>query len=124
MSKYDLSCEFDIKKHKETFIDYLEVLILEDGKIVYAVPCHQTKAEMIACEKLGISRDELISSCPKEYYCNYLTWLLTITNSISVWSNCCIAGENGINKKQKSVLKLLKLNGLYKGGLRWKNIIV
>ena len=117
IEEYNLNCEFDINKHKKTFLDYLEVLILENGKIVYAVPSHQRKAEDIACEKLGITRDELVDMCPPKYYCDYLVWLLSLTGSVSVWDTCYIVGKNGMNKKQKSMLKLLKLSGLYKGGL-------
>lgn len=45
--KYDIYCDFNIQKHKETYINYLEVLILENGKVVYAIPGHQMKAEQI-----------------------------------------------------------------------------
>ena len=41
--EYTLYCPFDIEKHKKTFINYLEVVILEDGTIEYAVPSHQEK---------------------------------------------------------------------------------
>lgn len=35
--KYDLHCDFDILKHKETYTNYLEVVILRTGKVEYAV---------------------------------------------------------------------------------------
>lgn len=31
---------FDIEVHKENFINKLEIVILEDGSAVYAVPSH------------------------------------------------------------------------------------
>lgn len=115
MEKYGLHSKFDFKKHKETFINYLEVLILENGEIVYAVPSHQMKAEELAYEKLNVDRPTLIKLCPKEYHFDYLKWLLTITNSISVWDDFYIYGFNGINDKQMNTLKKLKLYGLYRG---------
>lgn len=112
---YDIYSDFDMEKHKQTYIDYLEVLILEDGKVVYAIPSHQVKAEELCCEKLGISRQELSDMCPSEYYGDYLTWLLTICSAVSVWNNFYMAGENGLNAKQKATLRRLKLDGLYRG---------
>lgn len=41
--KYGVHSDFDIQKHKETFIDYLEVIIDVNGRIMYAVPSHQEK---------------------------------------------------------------------------------
>lgn len=114
---YSINCDFDIEKHKQTYINYLEVLITEDGEIIYAVPSHQEKAEELCCKKLGISKEKLVCMCPEEYYFNYLSWLLTICGAISVWNNFYEAGTKGINKKQKAKLKLLKLNGLYKGSV-------
>lgn len=35
--------------------------------------------------------------------------------TISVWNEFYLSGERGINAKQKSKLKQLKLNGLYRG---------
>ena len=31
--EYNLYCPFDIEKHKQTYINYLEVVILADGTI-------------------------------------------------------------------------------------------
>lgn len=39
--KYTLYSKFDIDKHAETFINYLEVIIDENGVVHYAVPSHQ-----------------------------------------------------------------------------------
>ena len=35
-----LHSPFDMKTHKENFINYLEVIILENGTIEYAIPSH------------------------------------------------------------------------------------
>lgn len=115
--KYDIYCDFDIEKHKQTYIDYLEVLILENGKVVYAVPSHQTKAEQLCCEKLGVTHKELLKICPREYWGDYLTWLLTTCDAVSVWNEFYLTGKDGINTKQKQTLKQLKLSGLYRGAI-------
>lgn len=119
LEEYSVYSPFDIKKHKETFINYLEVLILEDGTIEYAVPSHQEKALEIACKKLNKTKKEIEDMCPREYYCDYLTWLLGITGSISVWgtSDEYFIVYKTINKKQIATLKKLKKHGLYKGDI-------
>lgn len=38
---YTIYSGFNPKLHKQTFIHYLEVIIDENGKIMYAVPSHQ-----------------------------------------------------------------------------------
>lgn len=30
---YDIYCAFDLEKHKQTYVQYLEVVILEDGTV-------------------------------------------------------------------------------------------
>lgn len=114
---YDIYCDFDIEKHKQTYIDYLEVLILENGKVIYAIPSHTAKAEELCCEKLGIEWKQLADMCPREYWGDYLTWLLTICRAVALWSNSYAVGKNGLNVKQKATLRKLKLNGLYKGNV-------
>ena len=115
--KYDLNSKFDFNKHKETFINYLEVLILEDGAIEYAVPSHQGKALELACKKLNKTKQEIEDMCPREYYADYLMWLLRLTNSVSVWGTSAehFIMYDKINDKQIKSLKRLKKHGLYKG---------
>ena len=72
LEEYSVHSPFDIKKHKETYINYLEVLILEDGTIEYAVPSHRGKALDLACKKLNKTKQEIVDMCPREYYCDYL----------------------------------------------------
>lgn len=118
MENYDVYGEFNIEKHKKTYINYLEVLIKEDGKIVYAVPSHLAKAEELASEKLGISRKRLNKTIPKKYCFDYLTWVLTQSCAVAVWDDFYKTGENGLNHRQRATLKRLKLHGLYKGAIR------
>lgn len=111
---YSVYSKFDIEKHKKYFIDYLEVVILEDGTIEYAVPSHTLKVETICCKQLNVSRKELIL-LTREHIFDYAEWLLTICNAIMVWNKFYLTGYNGININQKIALERLKQNGLYKG---------
>lgn len=115
MDKYSVYSDFDIEKYKQTYVNYLEVVIDENGKVMYAVPSHQEKVIAMACEKLGVSRKELSDMCPKEYYFDYMTWLCMKSKAVAVWNDGCVAPEP--NKKQVAVLRKLKLNGLYKGAI-------
>ena len=115
MEGYSIYCEFDPKKHKEKFVHYLEVIIEEDGHVLYAVPSHQEKMIELACKKYGITRDELNDRCPKEYYFDFLTWLSMLTGAIAVWEHQYIGAS--ASKKQRSRLRQLKLYGLYNGPL-------
>lgn len=112
---YDVYSKFDFIKHKQKYIHYLEVIILPNGQIEYAVPSHQEKLIYIACEQLNITRQKLGEMCPEEYYCDFLTWLCKITNCISVWTNFYI--KDTINSKQIESLHKLKEFGLYEGDL-------
>jgi len=110
---YGLHSDFDIGKHKENFVSYLEVVIDSDGKIMYAVPSHQEKVAAMACEKLGVSKQELGDMCPREYYFDYITWLCMMAEAVAVWNKHCIAPH--LTRKQAGALRKLKMAGLYKG---------
>lgn len=113
--EYSIYSEFSIEKHKQTFIHYLEVVIDESGKIMYAVPSHQEKLISLACEKLGISREKLNDMCPEEYYFDFVTWLFMISGACAVWEKFAMA--NKFTKEQISALQLLKKEGLYLGDI-------
>lgn len=113
MSEYNLYCEFDLEKHKETYVMYLEVLIDPDGKVMYAVPSHQEKAIKIACQKLGVTREELNRMCPREYYFDFMRWLCKISGVMAVWTHDCEYWEPTV--KQIGKLRQLKMEGLYTG---------
>ena len=106
--------KFDLKKHKETYTNYFETVILENGNIEYAIPSHQEYLIKLACEIKSCSRDELNALVPKEYYCDFLRWLCEETGAIACWTYG-IQGKP--NKKQIAVLKILKMNGIYEGAI-------
>ena len=107
--------DFDIALHKETFTDYLEVVIYKDGKIEYAVPSHNNKMAEIYMRQCGLSNiREAMDRIPPEYYCAMIEWFNIQTGAIAVWNN----GFVGVaNKKQLAVLKKLKMNGVYRGAV-------
>jgi hypothetical protein len=111
---YDLHSNFDLIKHKETYINYLEVIIMADGKVGYAVPSHQRKLEEVACLQKGISREELMRLCPKDMYLDYNSWLHEITGCISVWTDFYLGNPN---EYQLDKLEELKNSGVYLGSL-------
>ena len=113
MNEYNLYCEFDLEKHKATYVKYLEVLIDSDGKVMYAVPSHQEKAIKVACEKLGITRDELKKMCPREFWFDFMRWLCKIAGLVAVWNDDCEYWEPTV--KQVGKLRQLKMEGLYTG---------
>jgi len=112
--KYGVYSEFDIQKHKKTFINYLEVMIDRNGKVHYAVPSHQEWAIKEACRQKNITREELCNMTPPEHYLNWLPWILSQCGCVAVWNEFFIGRPN---KKQMTKLTALKMQGLYKGRL-------
>ena len=110
---YDLYSEFDIEMHGKTYVNYLEVIIDAEGKVMYAVPSHQEKCIALAREKLGITREELKRMCPREYYFDFMRWLCKISGVMAVWTHDCEYWEPTV--KQIGMLRKLKMAGLYKG---------
>lgn len=110
---YDIYSPFNLEEHKKHFVNYLEAIIDRDGTIMYAIPSHQELATKLACAELGVDRKTLEEMCPKEYYFDYMTWLLMRFDGVAVWTNHCNAPNP--NKRQIAVLRLLKLHGVYKG---------
>ncbi len=113
MTEYEiLHAPFNVETHKKTFVNYLEVIILPDGTVEYAVPSHQEKLISVCINKDGITRKELGDKCPQEYYCDFTKWLCLYSGCVSVWDNF-ILGEP--NELQSQTLLELKKNGLYHG---------
>lgn len=110
---YGLHSGFDIEMHKATFTNYLEVIIAADGTVMYAVPSHQEKAIALAEKELGMSRKEISDMCPREFYFDYLRWLLSLTGAVAVWNDAVEAPA--LTRKQEAALRRLKMAGLYRG---------
>ena len=113
MAEYSVHSPFDLEKHKETFTNYLEVLIDEEGTIMYAVPSHQQKGIALACARLGVSRETLEAMIPQQYWCNVLEWLCMAAKVVFVWNGSCVAVNP--TTKQIGALRRLKMAGVYTG---------
>lgn len=111
--EYSVYSDFDMEQHKKTFTNYLEVVIDENGKIMYAVPSHQEKLIKLACEKLNVTREELNAMCQKEYYLDFMTWLCKVSGACAVWNNHI--EKYKLTERQMQSLEALKDNGLYHG---------
>jgi hypothetical protein len=112
---YDLHSEFDVVQHQKHFINYLEVCIHPDGYVAYAVPSHQEYMINYGAAERGLTRAEFESLCPKEYWANYLVWLMMQTGIVCVWSQgysfaCDITEEQGQVLDQFMSLGLIKQN--------------
>ena len=115
---YDLNSKFDIEQHKKHYVNYLEVVIFPDGHIEYAVPSHQEKLIAICKEKLKVTRDELNDMCPEEYYCDFMTWLCTMSECVSVWNDFIVKSDSiSMTTNQVKTLQQLKNSQLYFGNL-------
>lgn len=109
-----LHSPFDINTHKETFTNYLEVVIHPNGTIHYAVPSHQEYLYAYLMKKWNKSREWINAIVPKAYYFDMHIWLCKESKCIMVWDHEYV-GE--ANRFQRYALKRLKKEGLYKGDI-------
>lgn len=114
---YNVFSEFDIDKHKQTYVNYLEVMIDEDGAIHYAVPSHQEWAIYEVCRQKNLSRDQVVAMTPPEFYFDWMTWLLEQCGCVAVWNNWYTGKPN---VKQLGALRRLKMAGLFNGAVGGK----
>ena len=105
MEKYGVYSKFDIDKHAEHFINYLEVVIDEDGEIHYAVPSHQMFMENILKRNVGESAFNQMIMEDKSAWTDYLSILCKYSNYVPV-SNEFYYGNP--NEKQLHILQQLK----------------
>lgn len=113
---YGLHSVFDIAKHKETFIRYLEVIIHPDGSIHYAVPSHQEYLIRYICQRDGITREQLLDQTPPEYYMDFMKWLCIRSGCVSIW-NAAMKCDR-LTRAQKRTIERLKAEGLYEGKIK------
>lgn len=109
-----LALPFDIDLHKSSTNLSFEVMIGRDGTIVYAIPSHQEFLIQHAMIKNGWTREQLIAACPQEYHTRYMQWLIPLAGGfIPVWEYGIL--DYPLSKKQTHALRMLKMQGLYKG---------
>jgi len=85
--KYSVYSDFDVRKHKKHFTDYLEVIITPDGQVHYAIPNHVEFMIGYICRRDRINPRQLERRCPRVYHFDFLTWLCKESGCVSVWSN-------------------------------------
>lgn len=107
-----LHSPFDIETHKKTFINYLEVIVAEDGTVMYAVPSHQRKLIAMACEKLDVTEERLHELVPQEYHFDVMDWLMEITGAVAIWNDFM---QGFANEKQQKAIQELADAGLFRG---------
>lgn len=107
-----LHSPFNIDTHKETFVNYLEVVMSPEGVVEYAVPSHQEKLISVLQKCKGWSREEVYLHCPEDYYFDFMKWLCECTGYIAIWDNYFYGTAN---IQQQESLNILKANNLYKG---------
>lgn len=127
MTNYDLYSEFDIDKHAETFIDYLEVCISPQGKVYYATPSHTQFLENVLkqqCIDNNVDYQQYLDDAFNRHF-DWMEELCTTTGYCSVWNDYLIKSRNGLTKAQADVLfalrtkhyKLIPHLALYRGNL-------
>lgn len=104
-----LNAPFDICTHKETFIDYLEIIIKPDGTPEYAVPSHMQKLAEVYGKPWDVVCEEYIQ---ERTGLDGIDWLCLKTGCISVWQHSI---QGLPNDAQKTTLQKLHEAGLYKG---------
>lgn len=112
---YDVYSPFDMDQHRKTFVHYLEVIVLPDGTIKYAIPSHQMSVELHLAEAEHISIQELRARCPKSMYGDYSQWLCEQSGCIMLWEYFCIGPNQWTAQQVEAVNKLIKA-GLYVPG--------
>ena len=91
---------FDVETHKRSFTNYLEAVVLADGTVEYAVPSHQEKLKRVMRES---GRDPE-GECPREFWADYLTWLMNETGCVCLWSNGYMGEPNA--RQRQAILRL------------------
>lgn len=110
-----LHSPFDIETHKNVFVNYLEVIIDQEGVVHYAVPSHQEWLINKAIVVLGLSsREELCDECPDEYALSPMEWLTEVTGCVSIWDDHFIGNPT---TKQIKTMRELKNASIYRGDI-------
>lgn len=119
MAEYSIYSPFDLEQHKKTYTNYLEVIIAEDGTIMYAVPSHQHKLISMACARNNESKEELAARCPRSLFFDYMDYLCGEAKAVAVWNDRYVAVNP--TSKQIAALRRLKLAGVYTGEVpKWR----
>lgn len=106
---YDLmTSKFDVDEHIKNYPFYTEVIIFPDGNVEYAIPSHQEKLCQVLSEMKDWTRQEVIDNTPKEYYFDWMKWLLNETGCISVWYDFILTPEEVTDAQTKTIAMLIQ----------------
>lgn len=115
---YDLYSDFDMHKHKQQYIHYLEAILFPDGHVEYAVPSHQEKLIAICIKQLNVTRDQLSKMCPENYYFDFMIWLCNICRCVALYTTFYQKSDTyPLTKEQIKTLTDLKSINVYEGDL-------
>ena len=89
---------------------YCEILILSNGMIELARPCHQEKLINIYCNKMNINKEEFKEIFPKNL--SILDFICEKYSIVSVWYNSLILPKQKLNRFQQNTLNKLIEAGL------------
>ena len=104
---YNCMCKFDLEKHRASMktFNYLEIVILPDGTVEYAVPSHQRKLENI-CKVMTSEQDFTKRLQDPEAFADYMQWLCNYSGCVCVWDSFCIKPKD-ITQAQLDTIKVL-----------------
>lgn len=109
---YDMNSRFDLQKHLNKYINYLEAIIFEDGHIEYAVPSHQEKLISILSRMENKSRQQIIDETPPEYYFDWLNYLIYQTKCVSVWFDFIMTPDTVSEAQNDTIIKLIEAGAI------------
>lgn len=89
---------------------YCEILILSNGMIELARPCHQEKLINIYCNKMNIDKEEFKKRFPTNL--SIVDFICEKYSIISVWYNSLILPSQKLNRFQQNTLDKLIEAGL------------
>lgn len=108
---------FDPDVHAETFINYLEVIVTDQGTVLYATPSHFERLIALYCKQNGL--DYLNPDERREYVYQQMPddaapvdWLCEKTGSIAVWYDHY---EGKPSPNTADALHELRHRGIYNG---------
>ena len=93
------------KQNPDEWINYLEIIILNNGMIELARPSHLEKVIEIYCKKMNTTKKDFEENFP--FYLSPLEFICEKYHIIAVWYNKVIMPKK-INRFQKITLKKLQ----------------
>lgn len=107
-----LNGNFDPAVHAKVFVNYLEVIIDDTGRVLYATPSHLKRLESIYCDLYDTDEQNLNTRMPIN--ANPVLWLCDQTGCVCVWND---RYEGSLNVAQADTLLDLYERGLYTGSV-------